>query len=578
MFLVDRIVLIASVLILMGIVSSKFSARLGLPVLVLFLGLGMLAGEEGIGRIHFDSFELAHAVGTLALAAILFDGGLRTPIESIRIAWRPASLLATIGVLGTSCVTGVAASRILGVSLLEGVLLGGIVGSTDAAAVFALLRSAGVRLRERLAATLEIESGSNDPMAIFLTIGLLEVLLGRRRLGIDLLELFVLQFGVGIVAGLLVGKVAVRVVNRINLGAAGLYPVLTGGCGLLSFGIAASVGGSGFLAIYLTGIVLGNSRLVFQRGTFLFHDGIAWVGQITMFVLLGLLSTPSALFAVAGEGFALAAVLIFIARPLAVVPLLIPFDFSVREMVLVAWAGLKGAVPIILATFPLLFGLPDGALLFNVVFFVVFISAVTQGWSIPWLARRLGLESGPPVITPITLEITSLKDVDADIVEYTVGADCRGAGRRLSELALPDGVVVAMIARGTHLIPPRGSTRIAPSDHVFVVLRPESRTLLDRVFSSRGANGGDEPIHAEVRFQGATRVRELSELYGIRLHAPEDTTLDELLRSKSGDVVECGSALDLDGTVLRAREVVEGRVTSVGLITVDHAPPLAVRA
>jgi cell volume regulation protein A len=490
-FLIDQLILLGGILLLIGILSSKFSLRLGLPVLVLFLAVGMLAGEEGIGRIAFDNFAVAHAIGTLALAVILFDGGLRTRTSALRAAWKPAALLATAGVLVTALVTGVAAAHILGVSPLTGLLLGSIVASTDAAAVFAVLRSQGVRLRPRLAATLEIESGSNDPMAIFLTIGLIEVLLGRMTLGPDLAQLFLLQMGAGSLIGLAVGRAAVGVINRINLETAGLYPVLTGACGLLAFGLAAGVGGSGFLAIYLAGIVLGNSRIVFRRGTFLFLDGLAWIGQITMFVMLGLLSTPSALVGVAPQGLLIAFVLSFLARPLAVVPLLLPFRFSLREHVLVSWVGLKGAVPIILATFPLLFAVPHGMLIFNVVFFVVLVSAILQGWTLPLLADRLGLQEPGAVESAVTLEITSVTDVNADIVDYVVVTGSRAAGRKLSELALPIDAVVAMIVRGGNLSPPRGSTGIEAGDHVFVMLREAARLAVDGVFG-RDSHGGTE--------------------------------------------------------------------------------------
>jgi cell volume regulation protein A len=498
MFLVDQLILLAGALLLIGIVSSKASMRLGLPVLVLFLFVGMLAGEEGIGRIEFDDFRTAHAIGTLALAVILFDGGLRTDAAALRLAWKPSLLLATIGVFITAIVTGVAAARALDVPLVTGLLLGSIVASTDAAAVFSVLRSQGLRLRQRVAATLEIESGSNDPMAIFLTIGLIEVILGRMALGPDLIWLFVQQMGIGTVAGLAVGWGAVRVINRINLQAAGLYPVLTGAHGLLAFGLAAALGGSGFLSIYLAGIVLGNSRLAFQRGTLLFLDGLAWVSQIAMFVVLGLLSTPTSLLAVAPAGLAVAAVLVLVSRPLAVVPLLAFFGFSARELLLISWVGLKGAVPIILATFPLLFDVPHGALLFNVVFFVVLVSAVLQGWTLPLLASRLGLQEENAPEKPVTLEISGIHTAGAEIVDYPVGEASWVAGRPLTHLELPDGAVIAMISRAGQLIPPQGSTEVQAGDHVFVVIRPENRGRVDQVFTAAKIAEGAEAAEPEL--------------------------------------------------------------------------------
>lgn len=479
MFLVDQIILAAGVLLLIGIISSKVSARMGLPVLVLFLLTGMLAGEDGPGGIHFDSFTVAHAVGTLALGIILFDGGLQTRTSALRAAWKPSLALATVGVVVTAAITGLAASWILGLSLTTGLLLGSIVASTDAAAVFSVLRSQGVHLRQRLSATLEIESGSNDPMAIFLTVGALQVLQGEADSAWSLVRLFVLQMGVGAAVGLGVGWLAVRLMNRINLAAMGLYPVLAGACGLLAFGLAAQLQGSGFLAIYLAGIVLGNSRFAFQRGTFLFTDGLAWVGQIVMFVVLGLLSTPSELVDVAAPALLIALVLIFVARPLAVVPVLLPFGFTLREHLLVSWVGLKGAVPIILATFPLMTGLPEGRLLFNVVFFVVLVSATLQGWTLPPIATALRLQEPEPPSAQVSLELLALHEVNAEIIDYPIGEGSALHGTFLRDLGLPEGALVALISRGKALVAPRGSTRLEAGDHLFVIAPHDCRERVD---------------------------------------------------------------------------------------------------
>lgn len=479
MFLVDQLILLGGVLLLIGIVSSKFSVRLGLPVLVLFLAIGMLAGEDGPGGIEFDNFVTAHAIGTLALAVILFDGGLQTRRSALTHAWKPSVLLATVGVLVTAAIAGAAASVILGVPPLSGLLLGSIVASTDAAAVFSVLRAQGFQLRERVAATLEIESGSNDPMAIFLTIGLVEVLSARMTLGPELLLLFITQMGVGAVVGVGSGWLAVHVINRINLNAPGLYPVLAGACGFVAFGAAAILGGSGFLSIYLAGVVLGNTRTVFQRGTFLFIDGLAWMGQITMFVVLGLLSTPTEILPVAGQGIVIAAVLILVARPLATLPLLWPFGFSWREQALIAWVGLKGAVPIILATFPLLFGLEDARLIFNVVFFVVLVSAILQGSTLAFFATKLGLREEKAPAPAVSLELMALRNVNADVVDYTIPSDSRLVGTAVRDLRLPDGAVLAMIARGDQLIAPRGGTELRSGDHLFVIARSDVRQMLD---------------------------------------------------------------------------------------------------
>ena len=570
MFLIDKLLLVVALLMILGILSSKFSARLGLPVLVLFLGLGMLAGSEGVGRIPFENYQLAHAIGTVALAFILFDGGLRSPIDSLRVAWKPSAVLATLGVLVTSVATGLVAMYVLDLSLLEGLLLGSIEGSTDAAAVFGLLRSAGLRLRRRLGATLEIESGANDPMAIFLTVGLIQVLTGDTSLGPGLALLFAQQMGVGLVVGAGIGKLALLLINRINLSTAGLYPVLTASCGVLAFGLAAVLQGSGFLAIYVAGLVLGNSKLVFQRGTLAFHDGIAWAGQIGMFVVLGLLSSPRALLQVSGPALLIAAALILLARPLAVVPLLLPFRFSWRELTLVSWVGLKGAVPIILATYPLISGLTTGLLIFNVVFFVVLLSAMVQGGTLPWVARLLKLEEAPEPEPPLSLEIMSLKDVDAEIVDYPVHDDSRAARCSLRELALPEGAVVAMIARDKSLIPPRGSTEILSGDHVFIVVNEESRVPVSRVFTRTRSNQ-HVPISTEFPIRGTATAGAVAATYGIETGERPEATLEQLIRARLPEAA-AGDTVDVGRMHLRVREVRDGRILSVGLSVAAEAP------
>lgn len=562
MFPIDGVILLVGVLLALGIVSSKLSSRMGLPVLVLFLALGMLAGSEGLGKIEFENYALAHGVGTLALALILFDGGLRTPWSAFRVAMAPSVTLATGGVVITAAVTGLAASVLLGIPLLEGLLLGSIVGSTDAAAVFAVLRSKGVHLRERLAATLEIESGANDPMAIFLTIALIELLLGRAAKA-DLALLFAQQMVLGAVVGYLAGRLGALVINRLNLDAAGLYPVFTGSAALLAYGGAAWFGGSGFLAVYLAGLIIGNQRIVFQRGVMLFHDGLAWLGQILMFVILGLLAFPSQLAGVWKEGLLIAAVLILLARPLTVGLLLLPFRFSIRELAFISWVGLKGAVPIILATYPFLLGLPDAPLLFNVVFFVVFISAVLQGWSLPWVAKALRLQMPARIEPPVMLEITSLRDVDGDIVEYAVDEDSGVAGKRLESITLPEGVVVAMISREHRIIPPRGNTQILPGDHVFVIMRQGVRALVDRVFGPAEAPQPEMPLVVSFPLKGSATVAEIEQIYGIDLPAPSESTLDELLRDQLGDAAAPGEKLQLGPVTLTVDAMDDGAVARV---------------
>lgn len=567
MFVIDQLLFVAALLLFFGIASSKFSTRFGVPVLVAFLAVGMVAGSEGLGGIAFEDYQLAHGVAMLSLAMILFDGGLRTQYVSFRSAWKPAISLATLGVAVTAGVTGVAAAWLLNLPLIEGLLLGSIVGSTDAAAVFAVLRSQGLQLQERLSATLEIESGSNDPMALFLTVAFIELFLGNLESPADLLGFFVMQMGVGALAGYAAGRAAVWTVNRVNLDAAGLYPLLVTAFGLFAYGAAALVGGSGLLSVYIAGLVIGNRKTVFKNGIFFFHDGVAWLAQIAMFVMLGLLSFPSRLAEASGPGLVVAAILIFLARPLAVLASLAPFRFSPREMLFVAWGGLKGAVPIVLATYPLLFGIPDSRIIFDVVFFVVLVSTLTQGWSLAWLARKLGLEAHGVPPAPIALEITSLRDVDGDIVEYVVAEGSRAAHRKLRELALPETAVVAMISRATSVIPPRGSTLIQPGDHVFVVLRSDVRSLVDRSFSVAGEPQEDVESEVEFPLQGSVTVAQLREFYDIRIDAPDAMTLDELLRERlATGALRPGAHLTFDDIVLFVRQIGEGgHVEQVGL-------------
>ncbi len=534
-------------------------------MLVMFLFIGMLAGEDGLGKITFDNVNVSYAVGSLALALILFDGGLQTSVKSIKLVWKPAFTLATVGVLITAGITGLAAAYILGIPLLEGLLLGAIVGSTDAAAVFSLLRNAGIYLNERLQATLEIESATNDPMAIFLTVGLLQLLMNPQASGSELALLFVSQMGIGAAVGVGVGWISIKIINKIKLLAAGLYPVLVAACGLFSFGVASNLDGSGFLSIFVTGVVIGNHSFVFQRNTFLFHDGLAWLSQIIMFVMLGLLVNPSSLIEVWQEGLLIALVLTFVARPLAVVPVLKLFRFTRNEIALISWVGLRGSVPIILAIFPFIFGLPGANLIFDVVFFVVLISATLQGSTLPYFARKLNLMQPPPLLPAATLDITAVDQIDADLVEYTLGEDCSAVGRRLSQLALPDQTVIAMITREKSVLPPRGSTILMANDHLFVVLKPQSRLFLERLFSEQTSS---EPTVMELpesglSLKGTTRLNEIYESYGILIEVDSDKTLNQFIHVNTENEPSQGDVIKLDGIQIKIDEMIGPRIVTV---------------
>lgn len=564
---IETIILITGILLLLGIASNKFSSRMGVPVLFVFLLVGMLAGSEGVGGIEFENYTLAHAIGTIALCLILFDGGIRTSYQSIQAAWKPASVLATLGVVITALITGLAASWILNLSILEGLLLGGIVGSTDASVVFSVLRGGGVNIRPRLANTLEVESGSNDPMAIFLTIGVIQVLTGAMPIGPALMVLFLQQLVLGTIVGIAVGWGGAWILKNIHLDAAGLYPVMATALALFSFGSADALGGSGFLAVYLSGIVIGNRRPVFYRGILLFQDAVAWICQILMFIALGILSFPSRLVEVAIPALLISAVLIFVARPLAVLLCAAPFRFSRGEFVFLSWVGLKGAVPITLATFPMLAGVSGASTIFDVVFFVVLVSALVQGWTLPVLARYLKLEVPSRSPPPVTLEITSLRDVDGDIVGYFVDEDCRAANRKIKDLALPEGVVIALIVRDEQVIPPQGRSVLQSGDHVIVVLRLEVRAVVDRIFSHQSQITNALPEAIEFPLRGSIRVGELEQFYGLFLDENKNATLDEIIRDRLGpERVKPRAVVGFDQVALHVRGLSsEGTIELVGM-------------
>ncbi|MDP1673889.1 MAG: potassium/proton antiporter, partial [Burkholderiales bacterium] len=384
-------ILVGALILLISIIASDISSRLGAPLLFVFLLLGMLAGEEGPGGIRFDDVERAYMIGTLALAVIIFDGGMRTRRETFRVALWPAVSLATLGVVITAVLVAMFAAWILKLHWLQGLLIGAIVGSTDAAAVFSLLRNAGLSLKQRVAATLEIESASNDPMAIFLTVTVIG-LLAAGHSGFEAMVLLSLlqQFGIGAVLGLGGGRALVWLINRLTL-ASGLYPLLAVAGGLIIFAATAQLGGSGFLAIFMAGLVLGNSKLHSAQNILRVHDGLAWLSQIVMFVILGLLATPSDLISVAGPALAIAAFLMLVARPAAVMIGLLPFRLPWREQVFISWVGLRGAVPVVLALFPLIYGTAHARLYFNVAFFFVLVSLLLPGWTFAVAARWLRL-------------------------------------------------------------------------------------------------------------------------------------------------------------------------------------------
>ncbi len=469
-------------LLAVSVIFSRASQRIGIPIALLFLAVGILAGSEGIGGIAFDDYQLAFRLGAAALALILFDGGLNTPVGALRRVWAPAGVLATGGVVLTAILIAVPA-HLWGLGWPEALLLGAVVSSTDAAAVFAVLRSSGIQLKRRVGLTLEVESGLNDPVAVILTTTLTHNLLDPGTLEGGLLALEVaLQLVVGLAVGVAAGYGGRQLLSRLQLVTGGLYPALTLGLALLAFGVATLLGGSGFLAVYLAGLILGNGPLPYRSGLLRVHDALAWLAQIGMFLVFGLLVYPSRLLAVAALGLTLALLLAVVVRPLAVALCLAPFRYPRHETVFVGWVGLRGAVPIVLALFPVLAGAPAGQVIFNLVFFIVVVNAIVPGGTVAWAARRLGLEA-PEVPAPqAVLAIESRLPLKGELHSFYIDEALVVAGVALAELDFPEGAAVALIVRGDRLIAPRGNTVLLPGDHVYVIADEEDTPLIHLIF------------------------------------------------------------------------------------------------
>ncbi len=478
-----ELILVAGALLAAGIAASLLAARVRLPGLLLFLALGMAIGSDGTGWIDFganaDDYELARTIGIVALALILFEGGLTAGYGEIRPVLRPALGLALLGTFVTAGLTGLAAIWLFDLPTLEGLLLGSIIASTDGAAIFALLR--GSTLRRRVARTLEGEAGLNDPVAVLLVIGFIEWILEDDYGAADMVLLLVMELGIGLAAGVAVGWLAAQGLRRVRLDTAGLYPVATLATAALAFGLADALHGSGFLAAYLAGIALGSAQIPAKRTVTVFHQGLAWVAQIAMFLALGLLVFPGELGDVALEGTALALVLVLVARPVAAFVSTAADRFSAGDRVVLGWAGLRGAVPVVLATFPVIEGVRGSDVFFNIVFFAVVISTLLQGTTFEPLARRLGVTTSEPALPRPLAETGTIRRLGAEIVEYPVDPADALAGHRVRELGLPRDALLSVIVRGDEAVLPRGSTRIEPGDRLHVVVRTEVAGRMDEV-------------------------------------------------------------------------------------------------
>ncbi len=481
-FGIALILSIIGVLLAISVLFSRASERFGVPVVLIFLVIGMLAGSEGIGGIEFENHQLAFRLGTAALVLILFDGGLNTPMLSVRRAARPAATLATVGVLGTAGLVAFAANA-MGAPWPLALLLGAVVSSTDAAAVFAVLRGSGISLKRRVGTTLEVESGINDPMAVILTFALTRHLLAPGELnwwltGADV----VIQFAVGALAGVAGGYGGRALLARGRLRAGGLYPVFTIALALSIFGFTTLLNGSGFLAVYIAGLILGNGDLPFRHGLLRVHDAVAWLSQIVMFLVLGLLVFPSRLLEVAPIGLLLAFFLAIVARPLVVALCLLPFRFPRHEVAYIGWVGLRGAVPIVLATYPVLAGAPGAEWIFDVVFFIVVANAIVPGGTVGLVTKLLSLQGTETPPARAVLEIESAQPLSGQILSFYVEPALAACGVPLAELPFPTGAAATLLVRGSELIAPKGDTVLEPGDHVYVFARPEDLPFIQLMF------------------------------------------------------------------------------------------------
>ncbi len=566
----NEILFIASLLVLVSIFAGSASSRLGVPFLLIFLGFGLLAGIDGPGGIDFTDFGLTYTIGSAALAIILFDGGLRTKIGTVRLVAGPALGLATLGVLATAGVVAAATHWLTDLNWLQSFLVGAIVGSTDAAAVFFLLNVRGLALQKRVSGTLEVESGINDPMAIFLTMACVELLrLGQPPANIELAVQFLVQMLGGSAIGLVGGFALVTLFNRVPV-AGGLYPIVAMAATLLIFSGAHFLHASGYIAVYIAGLVLGNRRHRGAQVVLRFYDGLSWLGQIVMFLLLGLLMTPSELKPHILPGLAVAGILIVLARPLAVALCLLPFRYTWPEIGFIAWVGLRGAVPIFLATIPVLAGVPDAGVFISIAFFCVVASLLLQGWTIGLAARLFGLELPPPVEAPTRTDIDLGNTLDRDIASYKVEPGCIAMGYAYAEMPLPRRCRIITVIRDGTVMDRGRLERLETGDYLLVLAPPEQLFSLDRLFAlpdkGRRASAPGDEVFGEFVIPGDTLIGAVVAMYGIEVDAKfHQEPVGAFIRHRLRHGAVVGDRIRVGPVEFVVREIKGNRIVSVGL-------------
>jgi cell volume regulation protein A len=564
---INTLLLLGSVLAIVAIFSSLVAERFGAPLLLVFLVVGMLAGEDGPGGLHFGDYQLTYLVGSLALAVILFDGGFHTRLAAFRGTFLPSTTLATFGVVLTTGFTGLLAAYVLDLTLTEGLLVGAMVASTDAAAVFFLLHSGGLELKRRVNAVLEIESGTNDPVAVLLTVVLVEMLLaGSAGLEWGILAEVGRQASLGAVLGLAGGLATSWMLNKVPL-PAGLHPVFALSSAVLIYAAVAVLGGSGFLAVYLAGLVVGNRPMRAHASVANFQQATTWLCQIMMFTVLGLLVTPSRLVQYALPALAVAAWLMFVARPAAVWLCLLPFRFSGRETVFISWVGLRGAVSIFLAAIPTLSGVRNADMYFNIAFVVVLASLLVQGWSINLTARRLGLALPRTRPTVRRVELDLPGQLEYELVGYPVEQDSEALARN----AVPRWARLALVVRDNAIVMPGEAGRLRPNDHAYFLAPPHRVRHLDGLFAARRAEDAEHDVSGEFVFNGDVPLAVVAELYGLDLPAGEDgqrigpMTIAQFFADRFDGKPEPGDRLELGGAHLIVRKLEEDSVTRAAL-------------